>query len=86
MIDVILVADEAIVTKANKASFAKANNLLANDGITIVLYLLTKYCEVFAKDKEYFGMTISNNQLGRWNSCSLRSQNGTCRVENVFLS
>ncbi len=83
VIDVIVAANEAIVTntanlamKANEASFAKAKELLTNS-IAIVLYSLTKYCEVFAKDKGYFGMTISNNQheiFGRcdWHcTCSL---------------
>ncbi len=83
VIDVINAADEAIVTntanlaiKANKASFVEAKELLANS-IAIVLYSLTKYCEVFAKDEGYFGMTISNNKheiFGRcdWHcTCSL---------------
>jgi hypothetical protein len=73
VIDVIVATNEAIVTdtansanKANKASFAEANKLLANDGIAIILYSLTKHCEVFVKDKGYFGMTISNNQHGKF--------------------
>ncbi len=75
VIDVIVAANEAIVTdtanlttKASKASFAEANELLANS-ISIVLYSLTKYCEVFAKDEGYFGMTISNNQHGIFGRC-----------------
>jgi hypothetical protein len=75
MIDVIVAADKAIVTntanlaiKANKASFAKAKELLANS-IAIVLYSLTKCCEVFAKDERYFGMTISNNQREIFGRC-----------------
>ena len=44
----------------------------------------TKHSAIFAEGKGFFG--INNNQPGSWNSCSLRSQNGTCRVENVFLS
>jgi hypothetical protein len=71
VIDAIVAANEVIVTntanwanKANKASFVEANKLLANDSIAIVLFSLTKYCEVFAKDEGYFGMTISNNQRG----------------------
>ena len=71
-------ANEAIVSdEANEASFAKANESLAN-GIAIVLYSLTRYCEVFAKDEGYFGMKISNNQLvGMVWSClrSLKCQN-----------
>ncbi len=83
VIDVIVAADKAIVTttanlatEANKASFAEAKESLANS-IAIVLYSLTKYCEVFVKDEGYFGMTISNNQheiFGRcdWHcTCSL---------------
>ncbi len=75
VIDVIVAADKAIVTdtanlaiKANEASFAKAKELLANS-IAIVLYSLTKYCEVFAKNKGYFGMTISNNQREIFGRC-----------------
>ena len=75
VIDVIDVANKAIVTdaanlanEADKASFAEANELLANN-IAIVLYSLTKYCEIFAKDEEYFGMTISNNQRGIFGRC-----------------
>ncbi len=67
VIDVIVAANKAIVTnttnlaiKANKASFAEAKESLANS-IAIVLYSLTKYCEVFAKDKGYFGMTIQQS-------------------------
>ncbi len=44
------------------------------------------FSAIVAEMKGYFGILISNNQLGRWNSCSLRSQNGTCCIENVFLS
>ena len=77
VIDVIVMANKAIVTntanlanEADKASFAAANDFLAN-GITIFLYFLTKYCEVFAKDKGYIEITISNNQLvGMVWSCS----------------
>jgi hypothetical protein len=57
--------------EANGASLAEANKLLANNSIAkellanisiaIVLYSLTKHCEVFAKDKGYFEMTIFNN-------------------------
>jgi hypothetical protein len=67
----------------------------ADDSIMIdevVLGLLTlflpfsrkKHSAIFTEVKGFFG--INNNQLGSWNLCSLRSQNGTCRVENVFLS
>ncbi len=58
VIDVIVVANEAVVTnaaylvsKANEASFAKANKSLANDSIAIVLYSLTKYVAIFTKMK-----------------------------------
>ena len=80
VIDVIVTADEAIATntanlanEANEASFTKANDSLAY-GITIFLYSLTKYCEVFSKDEGYFEITISNNYqlVGRVWSC-LRS-------------
>ena len=53
--------------------------------LTLLLpFSLTKHSAIFTEVKGFFG--INNNQLGSWNSCSLRSQNGTCRVENVFLS
>ncbi len=75
VIDGIVAAHEAIVTntanlaiKANKASFAEAKESVANS-IAIVLYSLTKYCEVFAKDEGYFGMTISNNQHEIFGRC-----------------
>ncbi len=75
VIDVIIAADEAIVTdtanlaiKANKASFTEAKELLANS-TAIVLYSLTKYCEVFVKDEGYFGITISNNQREIFGRC-----------------
>ncbi len=84
MIDVIVATDKAIVTnevveaivinranstsKADEANLAEANKLLANDGIAIVLYVLTKYCEIFAEVKGCFGIIIDrsgrNNQLG----------------------
>ncbi len=75
VIDVIVAANEAIVTntanlaiEANKASFAKAKELLANS-IAIVFFSLTKYCEVFAKDKGYFEMNTSNNQREIFGRC-----------------
>ena len=46
-------------------------------------FSLTKHSAIFTEVKGFVG--INNNQLGSWNSCSLRSQNGTCRVENIFL-
>ncbi len=78
----IVMADKAnvidVIVAANEADL-----MLLDNGIA---YSLTKYCAIFAKMKEYFGMMISSNQHGRWNLCSLRSQNGTCRIKNVFLS
>jgi hypothetical protein len=77
VIDVIVVADKAIVTievieaividraksanEAEKANVAKANKLLADIGIATVLQSLTKYCEVFTNNEGYFEMMISNN-------------------------
>ncbi len=69
VIDVIVVADKAIVTgtanlaiEANKASFAKAKELLANT-IAIVLYSLTEYSAILAEVKAYVGIFVFNNQL-----------------------
>jgi hypothetical protein len=58
-----------LAIEANEANFAEAKESLANSSIAIVLYFLRKYCEVFAKDKEYFGMTISNNQREIFGRC-----------------
>jgi hypothetical protein len=56
-----IVIDKAnSANEANEANFAKVNKLLANDGNTIVLQSLTKYCKVFMKDKGDCGMGISN--------------------------
>ncbi len=67
----VLIDDAAYeANEADEAIFAEANKSLAN-GIAIVLYSLTKYCEVFAKDEGYFVKMISNNQLvGMVWSCS----------------
>ncbi len=48
VIDVIIVANEADL-------------MLLDDGIA---YSLPKYCAIFAKIMEYFGMMTSNNQRG----------------------
>ncbi len=60
--------------------------LRLDDAITITLYSLTKYSAIAAEVKEYFGISAPNNQHGQRSLCSLRSQNGTCCIENVFLS
>ena len=70
VIDVLIVAN-------------KADLMLLDNGIA---YSLTKYCAISAKMKGCFGMMISSDKHGRWNLCSLRSQNSTCRIENIFLS
>ena len=75
------------VNKANE--IVKEAEIMINEVVLGLLTLLlpfslTKHSAIFTEVKGFFG--INNNQLGSWNSCSLRSQNGTCRVENVFLS
>ncbi len=93
------VANKAIATvvarlgdldKVNKANeIIKEAEIMIDEVVLGLLTLLlpfslTKHSTIFTEVKGLFG--INNNQLGSWNSCSLRSQNGTCRVENVFLS
>ena len=93
------VADKAIATvdvrlgdldEVNKANeIVKEAEIMINEVVLGLLTLLlpfslTKHSAIFTEVKGFFG--INNNQLGSWNSCSLRSQNGTCCVENVFLS
>ena len=93
------VADKAIATvdvrlgdldEVNKANeIVKEAEIMIDEVVLGLLTLLlpfslTKHSAIFTEVKGFFG--INNNQLGSWNSCSLRSQNGTCCVENVFLS
>ena len=75
------------VNKANE--IVKETEIIIDEVVLGLLTLLlpfslTKHSAIFTEVKGFFG--INNNQLGSWNSCSLRSQNGTCCVENVFLS
>jgi len=51
-----------LANEADEASFTEASESLAN-GIAVFLYSLIKCCEVFTKDKGYFEMMISNNEL-----------------------
>ena len=65
-------------TKANEAGLTNVTNkanYVDKAGVFIkmpllLLFSLTKFSAIFAEVKEFFG--INNNQLGSWNSCSLR--------------
>ncbi len=83
------VVDETKADEADLTNVTDKANYVDKAGVFIKMPLLlpfslTKFSAIFAEVKEFFG--INNNQLGSWNSCSLNSRNGTCRVENVFLS
>jgi hypothetical protein len=64
-----------MANKADEASLAKANELLAHGGIAVVVkylgklltllpFSLTKYSAILAEVKGYFGISINDNQLG----------------------
>ncbi len=83
------VVNETEADKADLTNETDKANYVDKAGVFIKMSLLlpfslTKYSAIFAEVKGFFG--INNNQLGSWNSCSLNSRNGTCHVENVFLS